>query len=523
MRSWLVCIGVVVSPVAGAETFSVGPGQRFERIRDVPWEDLGPGDVVEIHYRATPYKEKIIIATAGTAAAPITVRGVPDASGKLPIIDGANALTRTTFESWNEERGVIKVGGTDVPLGPPANIVIESLDVTGALPGTPFRDSLGQQIEYLYNAAAIYVDEGASVTIRGCTMRDSGNGLYVNAQASHVLVEKNEFKDNGIPGSPTNHHAYTEAEGIVFQFNRFGPFRPGSLGNGIEDRSTAPVIRYNWIEGGNHQIALFESDVFFADPGFGVAYVYGNVLIEPDAGGGAVSVAWGGGNGVTNFYRKGTLYFHHNTVLSARSDQTTIFDLPTNDESVYARNNIFATIAPGSTLSIGTTAGVHELSNNFVEDGHVQSHGAFTGMVQETGTVGGAAPGFVNENQRDVHLTRESPCVDKGIVLPSDMPAEYQPTQQYVDPRSGEARPTMGAPDLGAYENPLGGPGDDVDNPPPDDDEPYTPPPPTGDDDMGGAAGGCGCDVGRSPMPGGAAAVLGLCVMLALARRRRAR
>ena len=40
--------------------------------------------------------------------------------------------------------------------------------------------------------------------------------------------------------------------------------------------------------------------------------------------------AWGGHpDGTPAHYRKGTLFFHHNSVLSTRTDDTTLFDLPT--------------------------------------------------------------------------------------------------------------------------------------------------------------------------------------------------
>src|SRR5688572_18235478 len=112
MVARLIGAFALVLPVgAMAETYVVGPGQEHLTIRSVPWEDLGPGDIVEIRARDTVYKEKIVLGGRGAAGNPITIRGVPDSMGRLPVIDGANALTRIEGESWNEERGVIKIGG----------------------------------------------------------------------------------------------------------------------------------------------------------------------------------------------------------------------------------------------------------------------------------------------------------------------------------------------------------------------------------------------------------------------------
>jgi hypothetical protein len=93
----LLLVAVVVSATrVGATTYDVGPGQPLANVGDVPWESLMPGDTVQIHWRATPYREKWVISRAGTAAQPITVRGIPDGSGNLPVISGDGATTRTT-------------------------------------------------------------------------------------------------------------------------------------------------------------------------------------------------------------------------------------------------------------------------------------------------------------------------------------------------------------------------------------------------------------------------------------------
>jgi len=63
---------------AHATVYDVGPGQPLANVGDVPWESLAAGDTVQIHWRATPYREKWVISRAGTAAQPITVRGIAD-------------------------------------------------------------------------------------------------------------------------------------------------------------------------------------------------------------------------------------------------------------------------------------------------------------------------------------------------------------------------------------------------------------------------------------------------------------
>ncbi len=47
---------LLVSAMARAETYDVGPGLTYENIGDVPLGTLAAGDVVEIHWRAEPYR-----------------------------------------------------------------------------------------------------------------------------------------------------------------------------------------------------------------------------------------------------------------------------------------------------------------------------------------------------------------------------------------------------------------------------------------------------------------------------------
>src|SRR4051794_14024732 len=73
--------------------YEVGPGKTYAEVTDVPWEALAAGDVVNIYWRATPYRGKWVIFRQGTEQQPIVVHGVPAADGKLPVIDGKGART----------------------------------------------------------------------------------------------------------------------------------------------------------------------------------------------------------------------------------------------------------------------------------------------------------------------------------------------------------------------------------------------------------------------------------------------
>ncbi|HAV62057.1 MAG TPA: polysaccharide-degrading enzyme, partial [Verrucomicrobiales bacterium] len=340
----LGCLVSSVAAVGNAATYNVGPGQPLATPSDVAWESLAAGDVVRIHWRAAPYANKWVVNVAGTAVAPVIVQGVPGPNGELPVIDGNGATTRQALSYWSETRGVIKIGGSSTPNNSQAShIVIENLEIRGARPPYGFTDDSGAALSYPNNAAAIFVESGNHITIRNCVLHDCGNGLFVAAASSDVLVEGNHLLDNGNVGSIYEHNSYTAAAGITFQHNRYGPLRAGAGGNNLKDRSAGTVIRYNWIESGNRQLDLVDAEDSVAlqqDPRYRSTFVYGNVLIEPDGAGNRQIIHYGGDSGNTPAYRKGMLYLHHNTIVSTRAGRTTLLRLSTNDETADCRNNI---------------------------------------------------------------------------------------------------------------------------------------------------------------------------------------
>jgi hypothetical protein len=445
---------------SAATTYHVGPGQALATPSQVPWESLQPGDVVLIYWRSTPYTDKWVICREGTAAAPIVVRGVPGPAGELPVIDGNGATTRLALDYWGESRAVIKIGGASIPSDTlPRYIVIEGLDVRGARPPRTFVDDAGNAQSYSANAAAVWIEKGEHITIRGSRLHDSGNGVFVSSAEPYIsrdiLIEANEIFDNGNVNSLYEHNTYTEALGITYQFNYFGPTKAGALGNNLKDRSAGLVVRYNWIEGGNRQLDLVETDstTLQVDSSYRQTFVYGNILIETDGAGNRQIVHYGGDSGVTSKYRKGQLLFYNNTMVSYRSDRTTLFRLSTNDEHADARNNVFYVTAAGTSLALVDSSGRLELSHNWFKPGRVDTFGTLTGTIVDDGTsVLGASPGFVNEAAQDFRLAEGSANVDAGtiqagaVLPPNDVVSEYVP-------HAGSApRANDGLIDIGAFE-----------------------------------------------------------------------
>jgi len=436
-----------------AATYEVGVGKPFSNIGDVPWENLRAGDQVLIHWRQQPYKEKWVIAVQGTEQQPFTVRGVPNGNGELPVIDGRDATTRSQTNFWNENRGVIKIGGANRPaVDIPTWIVVEHLDIRSGRTPYTFTGRNGLT-SYGSHAASIYVENGQNVTIRNCILHDSGNGLFVSHASRNVLVEGCWIYDNGVEGSIYEHNTYTAAIGMVYQFNYLGPLRANCLGNNLKDRSAGTVVRYNWIESGNRQLDLVDAEDspdLVNHPSYRKTFVYGNILIEPDGAGNSQILHYGGDSGNAAIYRKGTLYFYNNTIVSTRTGNTTLMRLSTNEETSDCRNNVIYVSAPGNRLALLDSSGMLHLNNNWLKSGWQGSHSGLTGIIyNEGGMVNGENPGFVNAAIQDFHLNPSSACINAGTSL---LPEANELSRQYVKHRASEPRPSSGRVDIGAFE-----------------------------------------------------------------------
>ncbi len=412
----------------------VGEGKDVPDPSGVAWESLAAGTLVKIFARAEPYHDKWVVNGSGTVAKPIVVVGVP-VEGKLPVIDGEDAKTRSELDFWNEVRSVIKVGASNKPNNENAsNITIECLDIRGAHPDFSFVNAGGDAESYSENAAAITVEQGANIKIINNIIRDSGNGIFTTSSSSNVLVRGNFVHDNGVSGSIYQHNSYTESAGITFEFNHYGPLCPTCPGNNLKDRSAGTVIRFNWIEDGNRQLDLVDTDkdALLNDINYSTTLVHGNVLIEGDGQGNGQIIHYGGDSGDQGFYRKGILHLYNNTIVSTRSGNTTLIRLSSSGETLDARSNIVFVSAPGSNLAIVGETGTATLTNNWLPTGWVESHDTFLGTLTALGTVEGASPGFLDIAAQDFHLTKDSPAKSAGISRASGTPAtlfEYKKHQ----------------------------------------------------------------------------------------------
>jgi hypothetical protein len=511
--------------------YEVGPGLEYATLGAVPWETLGPGDSVRIHATDQPYREKIVIAGRGTEADPIVVCGIPDTQGgttRLPVIDGRDATTRPSLDYGNsgiEETSVVAVYNNKAasPGGKrPGYIEIANLQMQGATATAPFIGASGQPKTYAPEfVSALYVYGGDNITLVGNVFTDSSQGLYINsndylgsdgydyAQSRDITIRGNSFENNGVPGSYYVHHAYTEAIGIVFEYNYFGRLKDYAAGNAISDRSVGTVIRYNHFDGGAHIAAIENPQDSWAnvktnlekDPSLRRTFVYGNLIFvrrnpNVDTGDNApidqyngmarILFMYGGTDQNYESYRNGEVFFYNNTAIliadETRQYNSHFVEVYTDPSTpllpkVDIRNNIMVTIpeTPGQNpthfhLGISTNStfgpgnmgmGDFHIENNWLPKGVEDTFPASeyydptTAHFDVSGNFEGGNPGFVDVEKLDLHLKAGAEVVDKGIALDPLAATAYVPEFEYVGPNEGKARDLHGTPmDLGCFEAP---------------------------------------------------------------------
>ena len=497
------------SGCAAIRYFDVGPGQSYVALGQLPWSQLQGCDTVRIYPKANnaPYAEMMLIS-AGTNMAPtaptkfMRVLGMPDpVTGARPIIDGNQA---TQFETLPGQAarslqyhdnggnrqlfrlGLVMVGpqqGYNYNFGPTGYISIENLDIRNVAYGAGFTDGkTGLPDTYGSFGSCLYVEASAHIVIKNNLLHNCGNGLFMNSKngalvelSQDVLIEGNQLFNNGnaplagVTNGYSEHHSYTEARDIIFQYNYFGDVRPGAFGDCLKDRSSGLVVRYNTFASscGIH-LNLMDSTgaqgLITLDPGYAQTHVYGNLFDEtPAAGHSTTLVVYGGDSGQIATYRQGTLFFYNNTqVLSANAGhgiypEVFLFNLSRPAAVADVRNNVFHTTpvtagVPGQIQAMAVGQGTVNLANNWLSPNAVPFWiGHLTGAVINgwgSSLGAGQQPMFANAALHDYRLGAGSPLVNAGDGL-GYLPAWALPTAQ---PGPVRARKQDGVFDIGAFE-----------------------------------------------------------------------
>lgn len=483
--------------------YEVGAGQAYTKLTDVPWQKLLPCDTVNIHWQPTPYKEITFLTNRGAANKFIRITGILGPNGERPVIDGNGATQKANLPFINPLFDKIGLFVISVPQGytygyKPGYIEISNLEIKNANQTNPITDTTGAASNWHKFASGIYIERGENIAIINCDIHDNGNGLFQNskydeqAQSRYLLVERNYLHDNGNAGSASEHNAYTEGVGTVYQYNRFGNVQAGSYGDNVKERSAGITFRYNFFEGGAFMIDLL-------DPQSNAAYekiqkdVWGNLLVnsvyiygntffmhtEPSPTGWQHTVlGLGDGPYTWGNVRTGKIYFYNNTVVSQydyefwHQPSITLFKINNNagTPTVQATNNIFhaMSVTPGAKpepFNIFHGYGNADFSNNWISSGWLNANPRFltsdpAGLAWNgsgiTNTLSNPQndPGFVDAASGDFKLKADSPLLNAGAPLdPEVVKTGNVPSFEYLNHQLSKPRNQDAVIDLGAFEN----------------------------------------------------------------------
>jgi hypothetical protein len=422
----LACCALLVSD-AGAATYAVGPTRPWTTLQQLLGvTTLQPGDIVEIDGAAT-YPGGVILRQAGTAAQPITIRGLR-VNGQRPLLAG---------------------GTNTIELRQSNHVVIEGIEFTGG------------------SSRCIFIP-AAFVTLRDLLVRDCPQmGILSSDQLSgSITLEYSEIRSSG--SGDSRHALYMQSDEIAFPGAVFrmhhNVVHDGTGGNLLKSRFERNEIHYNWFEGATyHALELIGPDQFTQQPGWSVGLkredseVLGNVIVHPGTFG-AVMRFGGDGTGES----RGRYRFVNNTVVVRGTTASyTVFRLFSGIESVEAHNNVIWRSTAG-TLNIERTVEAEWVSGRRVAGSNNWINA--TAMVvpaEWTGTLMGATPGFVNAAAWDYRPAAGSPLLASGNANPTSpvawpfpaptlLPLSLPPTRQPIAPGTASARPNATPPTLGA-------------------------------------------------------------------------
>ena len=358
-----------------AATLEVGPGKPFAA-PCAAFAAAGPGDTITIDSHGV-YEGDV----CGVWKPNLTIRGV--GPGRPHLRAGGKHHDGKAI--W-------------VFYQPAANATVENIEFSGTV--VPDR-----------NGAAIRLEPGIGITIRGCHIHDNQTGVLTGpAPDADVTIEFSVFENNG-DGDGFSHNVYIhQARKLTFRGNYSRRARVGQL---LKTRA-----RENWIVAnrlsqedgtGSREIDISEG---------GEAYVLGNIIEQGTKSQHRSLI----GYGVERFnpdYPRHQLLLLNNTLVN-RALQGVFVDVGSGAPSpVQIVNNIF--YGPGVWCS--------------------QPGAVFGSNLTVT-----AQEVFTDFPILDLHLRRTARAINQGQAHP------MLPEVQYRHPAGVEPRPRKGRPDVGAYE-----------------------------------------------------------------------
>jgi len=435
-----------------ATTYTVGPGQTYAHIIDIPvLDNLQPGDSIKVYYQPDHYFEKFRLYGVGTSNNPIVLIGIPDNNGNKPVLDGKNAISNSTSYA-NEDRQVIKIGEYGSLIAD--YVIIEGFEIRNANANYQFIDDTGTPTDYQDNACAFRPESCKHTIVRNCMLDSCGNSFQggnavldntvTHDNPTEILVEYCSLFDNGNPADPSSdqeHQLYSfggVGSVLTLQYNRLGNVM--DAGAQIKTRSETNIIRYNWVDGGDNDMLQLIEDM---RNGVQHNYVYGNVFIKStgNSNNRLILVGWDSSpqpNGDST-------YFYNNTVISKDPGGDRFFRTIDTTVHIFADNNIFYAVNSTYLLFNDGPDTTIRGKNNWIS-----SFATGINSAAVTNSILSVDPGFVDFVNSDLHLTATSECRD--VVMGFVPPAGFPLSEEYVMDLQSQPRPSDGKLDLGAFE-----------------------------------------------------------------------
>jgi hypothetical protein len=437
--------------------------------------------VVNVYYRATPYRTKFGLRAQGTAAKPVVINGVTDAACNRPEISGDGAVTAAdavAAKFWPE---IQSLGLIQIHRGPndsddtyrPEHITIQNLKLTGTHHTKSFTGVNGAREAYDPFASAIYALRVAHLTVENCEITGNNMGIFTNSRgnnpldySAYTIIRRNKIHLNG-SGRSTEHNLYIQSYRALYEGNYIGAVAGGE-GSALKDRSSGTVIRYNHIVSGARALDLVEAEEDSAVPKdvlYNHAWVYGNLIVN-DFSQPSYSVRmihWGCDNNCARA-RKGTLNFYNNTLIN-RSKQSQVYytaifhmnpDIPAS-AVIEARSNVFANYGDTDYHFLAEAGRVNLRGTNFLPTGWLKGQASVTGVLDQTGAtaVTQADAGLTADGMplaSSAWLLAKAPAESLAAALPGLSLENLRVTHQYQSPQAWVPRAASGALDLGAFE-----------------------------------------------------------------------
>ncbi|EGV28252.1 hypothetical protein ThidrDRAFT_3955 [Thiorhodococcus drewsii AZ1] len=273
------------------------------------------------------------------------------------------------------------------------------------------------------NGAGIRFDGGGYLYITNSYFSDNENGVLITPASPNmadVVIDRSEFSHNGVSGGRT-HNMYISGNVSSFVL-RFSYSHDSHIGHLVKTRALKSYILYNRLADEVDGDSSYNIDV----PQGGLTYIIGNIIQQGPNSPNYGMVSY---SAESNPHPEQRLFVSGNTFVNdgkATATALKLYDKGLSDALLV--NNLFVDIAADRVVSGAFSLAT--LDNNLVTD----------------------APGFFDRSNRVYVLTASSGAMDAGVDAGDYGGFSLSPVYQYQFPRSGRARPVLGALDIGAKE-----------------------------------------------------------------------